>query len=60
MGGAGLGKRARAYTGEESPDEVSLTRLPDTILGEDDADTWRGVMSCGHAVDPEALFNYAK
>ncbi|XP_013407007.1 probable E3 ubiquitin-protein ligase ARI8 [Lingula anatina] len=37
-----------------------LTKEADVITGDDDPDSWRGKMSCGHAVDPDMLTGYSK
>eukprot|EP00897_Mesotaenium_endlicherianum_P010339 jgi/Mesen1/9333/ME000061S08774 len=48
----------RQYTRREKA--ITFTSLPDALTGDDDPDIIRGRMSCGHAVDPENLYQYGK
>jgi hypothetical protein len=57
-GGADTEPESKAYTGFEH--SIKFTKAADTILGEDDPNRLRATMSCGHAVDPEALTAYTR
>ncbi|XP_078698741.1 uncharacterized protein LOC144926119 isoform X1 [Branchiostoma floridae x Branchiostoma belcheri] len=42
------------------PEDVERTEEPDMISGEDDPNTPRARMSCGHAITPETLYIYCQ
>ena len=57
QGGGGTAMSDRAYTAIHKS-SINMTSARCCISLNDDIDTYRGVMSCGHAVDPEGLLAF--